>query len=114
MEIGKYRRIQNFDVPRYKTLSYSADTWVLTKRNKSSVQTAKMRSIHGKTRWDRIRNTEIRERLAIRPLQEYIEQKRLQWFGHVKQMTLERLPRRTLEMKIKNRKHHWEDQDWGG
>ena len=88
MEIGKYRRIQNFDVPRYKTLSYSADTWVLTKRNKSRMQAAEMRilrSIKGKIRRDRIRNTEIRERLAIRPLQEYIEQKRLQWFGHVKQ-----------------------------
>ena len=87
-------------------LSYSAKTLVLIKKDKSRVQAAEMRilrSIEGKTRRDRIRNTEIRERLGIRSLQEYIEQQLLQWFGHVKWMTLEKLPRIALEMRTKNR-----------
>ena len=60
-------------------LSYSVEIWVLTKKDKRRVQAAEIRilsSIEGKTRRDRIRNIEIRERLDIRPLQEYIKNKR--------------------------------------
>ena len=42
--------------------------------NKEGVQATEiriLRSIKGKTRQDRIKNTEIKERFGIRPLQEY-------------------------------------------
>ena len=55
-------------------------------------------------RRNRIRNTEIRGQLGVKSLQQYVEQKSLQWWGHVKWMAPESLPKRAMEMKIKNMK----------
>jgi hypothetical protein len=51
-----------------------------------------------KSRKEKIRNVTIREVMEARKnILEVIEEKRLRWFGHVKRMPGNRLPRKVLE-----------------
>jgi hypothetical protein len=63
-----------------------------------------LREILGKTRRDKIRNDDIREQLKVDDIKNYIERNRLKWYGHVMRMSEERIPRRTLEMKLRGRR----------
>ena len=42
-----------------------------------------LRWICGRTRMDRVRNDDIRDRLEVTPIEEKLIQHRLRWFGHV-------------------------------
>jgi hypothetical protein len=75
-----------------------------------------LREIIGKTRRDRIRNDDIREQLKVDDIKTDIEKNRLRWYGHVMRMAGERIPKKTLEMKLRGRrprgrpKTRWMDQ----
>ena len=58
-----------------------------------------LRTIRGVTRMDRLRNDQIRSDLSVKPLLKEIEERKLRWYGHVKRMDEERLPKRYLEWK---------------
>jgi hypothetical protein len=62
------------------------------------------REILGKTRREKIKNDDIREQLKVDDIINDIERNRLQWYGHVMRMADERIPRRTLEMKLRGRR----------
>ena len=76
----------------------------MKQREMSRMQVAEMRflrSMVGRTRRDRIRNEEIRKTIQnIESLTDKITQRRLRWYGHVKRMDKERLPRKMHEMKM--------------
>jgi hypothetical protein len=63
-----------------------------------------LREIIGKTRRDRIRNDDIREQLKVDNIKIDIEKNRLRWYGHIMRMADERIPKRTLEMKLRGRR----------
>jgi hypothetical protein len=96
----------------YKTyfipiLTYAAETWTMGDREESQIQAAEMRFLRstvGKTRRDRIRNTNIREMLGVEKLGDRMGRTRLRWFGHMKRMTEERMPRRMYEKRIEGRR----------
>ena len=76
-------------------LTYGCEAWSLSKTTKDSVVAAEMRTlrlIRGVTRLHRLRN-EIRADLHVEDILSYIERAQLRWFGHVKRMSPERLPR---------------------
>lgn len=80
-------------------LTYSCETWTLTTTAETKIQAAEMkvlRLIRGVTKRDKMRNTRIREDLKVPPLLEFIEKRRLQWFGHVKRMPQARYPNKYL------------------
>lgn len=89
----------------YKTyfipiLTYAAETWTMGEREESQIQAAEMRflrSMVGMTKRDRIRNTIIREMLGVEKLGDKMGRTRLRWYGHMKRMTEERMPRRIYE-----------------
>jgi hypothetical protein len=60
-----------------------------------------LREILGKTRRDKIKNDDIREQLKADDIKNDIERIRLKWYGHVMRMADERIPKRTLEMKLR-------------
>jgi hypothetical protein len=60
--------------------------------------------IIGKSRRDRIRNNDIREQLKVDNIEIDIEKNRLRWYGHIMRMADERIPKRTLEMKLRGRR----------
>jgi hypothetical protein len=83
-------------------LLYGCEAWTLTTAMKSKVQAAEMRVlrlIKGVTRKNRMRNDDIRKELGVKNILQYIEETQLRWFGHVKRMTDNRLPKQWLEWK---------------
>ena len=58
-----------------------------------------LRLIRGVTSLHRLRNEEIRADLHVEDILSYIERAQLRWFGHVKRMPPERLPRFWLDYK---------------
>jgi hypothetical protein len=62
-----------------------------------------------KSRKEKVRNGTIREVMEVgKNILEVIEEKRLRWFGHVKRMPGNRLPRKILEWEPEG-KRIWED-----
>uniref|UniRef100_A0A8D8UV89 Endonuclease-reverse transcriptase n=1 Tax=Cacopsylla melanoneura TaxID=428564 RepID=A0A8D8UV89_9HEMI len=94
------RKYSTFYIP---ILTYGSETWTMRKKDINRMQAAEMkflRSIAGKTRRDRVRNTDIRRTLKIECLEETMRNRRLRWFGHMKRMSSERLPRKMYEMEM--------------
>jgi hypothetical protein len=56
-----------------------------------------LKTTEGKTK-DRIRNETFREEIIIQNLLTEFEEKRFQWYGHVKRMARKRMLRRALEL----------------
>ena len=54
-------------------------------------------TIRGVTWMDSLRNERIRSNLSVKPLLKQIEESKLRWFGHVKQMDEEKLAKIYLE-----------------
>ena len=84
------------------TLTYGCETWARTSKIDSQVVAAEMKFLRrtiNKTRKDRIRNTQVREETGRRSVTEYIEEKQLKWYGHVKRMGMERIVRKSIEAK---------------
>jgi hypothetical protein len=50
-----------------------------------------------KSRMERIKNEHIKEIMGVRGTADIIEKKRLQWYGHVKRMPEERIPKLIME-----------------
>ena len=90
--------LSSYNISEYfkPTLTYASETWTLIKKDKSRIQAAEMRflrSIVQKTRQDKIRNEEMRNRLKIEKLQDILDGNRIRWFGHVMRMQDTRLPK---------------------
>ena len=63
-----------------------------------------LRRVANKTRRDMERNTNIGEELESKPLTAQIETKQLSWYGHVKRMGKDRIPRKILEVRMEGKK----------
>ena len=48
-----------------------------------------MRCMCGLTRWDRVRNEVLRDKVAVTPLENKMRDGRFRWFGHVKGRSLD-------------------------
>jgi hypothetical protein len=81
-------------------LMYGHEAWALNTRAKSKLEACEMRVlrlIRGVTRRDRKRNEEVRADLGVSGVVEIVERGQLRWYGHVKRMEEQRVPRRYLE-----------------
>ena len=88
-------------------LTYASSTWTMGERDEHRIQAMKMkflRSMAGKTQRDKIRNDNIRESLGIEKIQHQIERTRLRWFGHMKRMKEDRLPRIAFEKQLEGKR----------
>ena len=91
----------------YKTcvrpiMTYGIEAREETTKTKSMLRVAEMRNLRtiiGKTRRDRIRNTDIRQQCGIQDVIRWGRQRKRQWYAHVKRMEESRLPRIALEGK---------------
>ncbi|XP_019765819.1 uncharacterized protein LOC109541398 [Dendroctonus ponderosae] len=63
------------------------------------VEMMTLRTIVGKTRRDRVRNTDIREQCGVQDVVRWGRQRKRQWCSHVKRMDKNSLPRIVLEGK---------------
>lgn len=101
-EISTKTKIHLYKTIYTPTLTYGAESWTMIDKHKSMVTAAEMkylRKVQGKTRRDRVRNKSIRDELDLRPLVDEIEEKQLNWYGHLVRMRNERIPKKMLEMR---------------
>ncbi|KAI5715334.1 hypothetical protein M8J77_014281 [Diaphorina citri] len=75
-------------VVRPSTL-YGAETWAVKKDQEKTLEVAEMKMLRwmcglcGVTRLDRIRNKVIRRKVRVVEISKKMQERRLQWFGHV-------------------------------
>ncbi|XP_044760224.1 uncharacterized protein LOC123317680 [Coccinella septempunctata] len=89
----------------YKTcirpiMTYGTEVREDTVKTKHMLRVAEMktlRTIVGKTKRDRVRNTDIREQCGIQDIVRWGRQRKRQWYNHVRRMDENRLPRIVLE-----------------
>jgi hypothetical protein len=87
---------------------YGSETWTLNRRQKSKLLATEMdywRHSARKSRRERIRNTVIREMMKVeKTILGRIEQKQLQWCGHVKRMENGRVLKTIMEWETEGRR----------
>ncbi|XP_044760236.1 uncharacterized protein LOC123317693 [Coccinella septempunctata] len=68
----------------------------------------------GVTRRDRIRNESIREDLQVESLEEFIERRQLEWWGHLNRMEEDTMTRRIWDAKdVRKRRRGRPERSWG-
>lgn len=100
---NKYMRMDS-KIKIYKTcvrpiMTYGIEAREDTNKTKSMLRVAEMkilRTIVGKTRRDRVRNTEVREQCEVQDVVRWGRQRRRQWHDHVRRMDENRLPKIAL------------------
>ena len=66
-------------------MTYSSECWALKKKDENKLNSAEIRMLRwsrGKTRLDHIRNEDIRKEADVKPVETFLENKILKWFGH--------------------------------
>jgi hypothetical protein len=98
-------------------LLYGAETWTLNTQEANKLLANEMdfwRRSARKSRKEKFRNGTIRAIMeAGRNILEVTEEKRLRWFGHVKRMPGNRVPRKILEWEpegTRRPKERWIDE----
>jgi hypothetical protein len=80
-------------------LVYSAEVWQIPTREINKILSTEMdvlRRSARKSRMERMKNEQIKEIMGMKgkpDIIDTIEEKRLQWYGHVKRMPEERIPK---------------------
>ena len=78
---------------------YGAEVWQSPTREINKILSTE-RNVLRKSRKERIKNERIKEIMGVKgkpDIMDIIEQKRLQWYGHVKRMPEERIPKLIME-----------------
>jgi hypothetical protein len=84
-------------------LMYGAEVWQIPTREikkKLSTEMEELRRTARKSRMERIKNERIKETMGTKgkpDIVDIIERKRLQWYGHIKRMPEERIPKLIME-----------------
>ena len=79
----------------------------MTERVRSHKQASEMRflrKIKGVTMFDEVRNTAVQESLDIESLLLRIEKSQLRWFGHLRRMPQELLPKKSLYAEARGKR----------
>ena len=106
-ELSKKAELSIFIAVFVPILTYCHESWVITERVRSQVQASEMRflrKIKCVTLFNQVRSSEVRKSLNNEPLLLRIERSQLRWFGHVKRMPQERLPKQALLAKANGRR----------
>ncbi|XP_056648796.1 uncharacterized protein LOC130453197 [Diorhabda sublineata] len=88
-------------------MTYGIETREETNKTKSVFRVAEMktpRTIVGKTRVDRIRNTDIMEQCGVQDIVRWGRERKRYWYAHVRRMEENRLPRIVFKGKRKPRR----------
>ena len=82
---------------------YGAEVWQIPTREIKKILSTEMdvlRRSARKSRMERIKNEHVKETMGLKgkpDIIDIIEQKRLQWYGHVKRMPEERIPKLIMD-----------------
>ena len=97
---------------------YGSETWQIKKAQEKRLEVAEMRMLRwtmGKTRMDKIRNETIRKMGGVVEVSRKIQERRLQWYGHVMRREDDYVGRRVASIQVEGRrargrpKRRWND-----
>ena len=108
----------------YKTavrpaMMYSCETWATKKKHERKMNVAEMKMLRwmcGVTRKDRIRNEKIRGTVKVGEISKKMQERRLNWYGHVMRRDDNYVGRRVLAMEVPGKrkrggpKLRWKDR----
>ena len=66
-------------------MTYGRECFAVNKKDENKINSAEMKMLRwarGKTRLDHIRNEDIGKEAHVKPVETFLENKRLKWFGH--------------------------------
>uniref|UniRef100_A0A2A4JTH5 Reverse transcriptase domain-containing protein n=1 Tax=Heliothis virescens TaxID=7102 RepID=A0A2A4JTH5_HELVI len=104
----------------YKTairpaILYGTECWASTKRHLSKLHVTEMRMLRwsaGVTLLDKVRNTHIRGSYKIAPIAEKVQERRLQWYGHVLRRPEDHMVRVALDLPTTSRRRGRPPATW--
>ena len=86
------------------TVMYGSETWGMRREERNKLDVSEMqclRNMCGVTRWNRLRNVAVRERVGVKEeLSKRVDRKVLKWFGHVERMGDERLTKKVYKSEV--------------
>ena len=96
----------------YKTvvrpaMVYGAETWATKKTQEEKLNVVEMKMLRwacGVTRMDRVRNERIRGTIKVTEISKKIQERRLQWYGHVMRREDDYVGKRVMGMEIEGRR----------
>jgi len=97
---GEYTPCLKYSVP---ICTYGAEVWQISNREINKILSTEMdvlRRSARESRMERVKNEDIKEIMGVKrkpDITDIIEQKRLQWYGHVKRMPEERIPKLIMD-----------------
>jgi len=86
---------------------YSAETWGLKRAQEKRIYVAEMKMLRfacGVTKLDRIRNERIRGTIKVKEISKKVQERRLQWYGHVMRKDEDYVEKRVMEMEVPGRR----------
>ena len=90
-------------------ITYGSECWAVKKKDESKrVNSAEMRMLRwarGKTRLDHIRNEDIRKEAHVKPVEIFLENKRLKWFGHCLRREPNHICAKALRLEVCGRRN---------
>ena len=88
-------------------MTYGSECWAVKKKDESKLNSAEMRMLRwarGKTRLDHIRNEDIRKEAHVKPVETFLENKRLKWFGHCLRREPNHICAKSLILEVSGRR----------
>jgi len=86
---------------------YGAEVWQISTRETNKILSTEMdvlwRSAR-KSRVERIKNEQVKEIMGVKEKPDIVEKKRLHWYGHVKRMPEEGIPKLIMEWLPRERR----------
>lgn len=82
---------------------YGSECWPATTKHEQALSTMEMRMLRwclGLTRFDRIRNEDVRRRWGVAPIAEKMREGRLRWYGHVVRREENSLAKTAMRLEI--------------
>ena len=97
-------------------MTWGWECWAVKKKDENKLNSVEMRmliSARGKTRLDHIRNEDIRKEADVKPVETFLENKRLKWFGHCVTRERNHICAKSLRLDISGRRSRgWPKKRW--
>ena len=87
-------------------MTYGSECWAVKKKDENKLNSAEMRILRwarGKTRLDHIRKEDIRKDADVKPVETFLENKRLKWFGHCLRRERNHISAKSLRLDVSGR-----------
>ncbi|XP_026683621.1 uncharacterized protein LOC103514996, partial [Diaphorina citri] len=88
-------------------MMYGSETWPVKKNLERRLEVAEMRMLRwicGVTRLDRIRNEIIRSKIKVTEISKKIQERRLQWYGHVQRREENYIGKKIARLEVKGKR----------